>query len=81
MNCVQQAVLVKLIFFSPNLDEIKVKDDDEEEEDDEAILKILEDIVQESEASKAARKAAEIRSMLAQGEEPCRSFEGTVLDI
>ena len=68
--------LLVLLLSLTNSDEIKVKNESEIEATDEDIQKLLNSIVQESEASKAARKAKEIRALLAQGEEPCRHFSG-----
>ena len=70
--------LLVLLLSLTNSDEIKVKNESEIEATDEDIQKLLNSIVQESEASKAARKAKEIRALLAQGEEPCRHFSGKI---
>ena len=70
--------LLTLLLSLSNSDEVKVKEDDSENDED--IQMLLNDIVQESEASKAARKAQEIRALLAQGEETCHHFTGKTLD-
>ena len=68
---IKTRLLVLLLSLS-NSDEIKVNDNSDD--DDEDIQMLLKDIVQESEASKSARKAQEIRALLAEGEEKCRHF-------
>ena len=67
---IKTRLLVLLLSLS-NSDEIKVNDDSDDDQD---IQMLLKDIVQESEASKSARKAHEIRALLAEGEEKCRHF-------
>lgn len=68
---IKTRLLVLLLSLS-NSDEIKVNDDNSD--DDQDIQMLLKDIVQESEASKNARKAHQIRALLAEGEEKCRHF-------
>ena len=68
---IKTRLLVLLLSLS-NSDEIKVIDDNSDGDQD--IQMLLKDIVQESEASKNARKAHQIRALLAEGEEKCRHF-------
>lgn len=73
-----RARLLVLLLSLSNSDKVKAEDEDEGSDD---VQLLIEDIVTESEFAKAARKAQEIRKMLAEGEEPCVDFSSCYSDL
>jgi hypothetical protein len=69
-----RARLLVLLLSLSNSDQVRQQEDAGSDEDNENI-KIYEIIHNpRSEITKAAKKAAEIKALLAEGEEPCRHF-------
>ena len=76
-----RARLLVLLLSLSNSDQVRQQEDAGSDEDNENI-KIYE-IIQNprSEITKAAKKAAEIKALLAEGEEPCRHFYSDDSDL
>ena len=68
-----RARLLVLLLSLSNSDQVRQQEDVGSDDDNE---KIVYEIIHNprSEITKAAKKAAEIRALLADGEEPCRHF-------
>jgi hypothetical protein len=76
-----KARLLVFILSLSNSDQVKNEGSDNGEDDDEGVQFLINDIVQESEAAVAARKARETRAMLAEGENQARHFSSGDSDL